>query len=347
MKKIISFILIATMCISLIGCAANGISGNSQAEIAEAIETLKAFIKNNSTEFAGANVYQVKEPFSDTSFMVVLQGDVLALNLSYTLGRVSSEKTKSQRMTILYLTGYQNQKEGYYYASQSNSAEAAGIKMAASGGYDLRPDHFSPSTALEIIDFKGSGNAEITDEFIFTFEDGLHTILEILNDILSKNNVGITLADLGFSDYQIDSSRKSDIKSGAWVKDESASAKVEAEVAPAPITVYIKKIDINSAGTPELYLQFENTGNSKIIALDFYVRCFDAYGDTVKGYGRYDVYQGTHQEGIAAGGKSAGDMYWGLFGFENTQSVEVAIMKYKVDGQPTVEIPAAQLVWVK
>ena len=120
-----------------------------------------------------------------------------------------------------------------------------------------------------------------------------------------------------------------------------------ATVEPAPISISINDLVRNSAGTPELYVSFTNTGDANIVAMDFWVECYDAYGDVIKGCGDYDYYAGTYDKGISVGGSSPSDCQWSMYGFDNTTDVKVGIIKYKLEGGDTVEIPENEIVWVE
>ena len=83
------------------------------------------------------------------------------------------------------------------------------------------------------------------------------------------------------------------------------------------------------------------------MAFDFYVYCYDAYGDVIKGYGTYDAFLGLYQDPVAPGASTPSNLQWTMNGFENTKSVEIAVVKYKLEGGETVEIPAEEYVWFK
>ena len=117
-------------------------------------------------------------------------------------------------------------------------------------------------------------------------------------------------------------------------------------IEPAPIAISIRELKDNSAGTPELYLQFTNESDRDLVAFDFYVRCYDAYGEIVKGYNRYDVFSGIYDERLKAGTTSPKSYYYSLFGFDLAKKVEVAICRYMIDGEDAVDIPDDQLAWV-
>ena len=212
--------------------------------------------------------------------------------------------------------------------------------MTFSAGVNLDPTTYTAESALTFVDIKRSDNSS-TATVNVTFEnaarDGLNTSLEFFSEILKNDKIGLTLQDFGFLKYEVDENRASDIRDAAATNE---------AVEPAPIDISITGLKFNSAGTPELYLRFTNTGDKDVIAFDFYVRCYNAYGDQIKGYGRYDVFHGTDQDTLYAGRTSEANVYWNLFGFDNVKSVSVAIVKYKIVGEDTVEIPESEYVWI-
>ena len=134
--------------------------------------------------------------------------------------------------------------------------------------------------------------------------------------------------------------------------DAELNTKPEAPAAtPVPrraIVIPIKITDVsitkNSIGIPELSLRLTNGGSDYIDRVDFLVRCYDAYGDRIKGYDYYDRTQ-CYYDDILEPQKSSGIRYWTLYGFEGTRKVEIAIVKYHVITGGTVEIPENELVW--
>ena len=111
------------------------------------------------------------------------------------------------------------------------------------------------------------------------------------------------------------------------------------------ITMHSAKLSVNSAGTTELDIRFKNEGATAIDRLDFYVECFDTYGERILGYGMYTCADNYYDGTIKPGSSSENGWYWGLYGFDGTTKVRVAIHKYHtVDGE-TVEIPDSKLFW--
>ncbi|MCL2695077.1 MAG: hypothetical protein FWE69_01990 [Clostridiales bacterium] len=153
--------------------------------------------------------------------------------------------------------------------------------------------------------------------------------LPMIDSLFAENSFSYTYEDFGFSSKILDM--------------EIEFAKAE----PAPIEIKNLKLDFNRAGTAQAYIQFANTSDKAIVVFDFYVKCYDAYGEVVKGYNRYDYYTGTFDDPLAPGKTSPSNWRWDMFGFDNTKTFEVAVFKYKLEGEDTVEIPDSQLVWVK
>ena len=127
----------------------------------------------------------------------------------------------------------------------------------------------------------------------------------------------------------------------------TTSSKAESSpAAPVPITIKNIKVDFNSIGVPELYADFTNTGDKDLVAFDFYVVCYDAYGETVKGFGNQEIFVGTYDAGLKPGKTSPMGFKWTMNGFSNTKTVKVAIAKYKVDREESVDVDIEQDSWV-
>lgn len=369
MKRVISFVLVLVMCLSMCACgssdgntnppatetedigtvdtattdsgsALQNSEANTQAEAA--VQALREYINEDGMKISNVYVCMAETELTDVSFNVMATEESTLLSLSYDLGRLNSQTTQMVNTTVLFLSGYEHQQPGKYYAYQKNAVTVKGTEASLGAGVNLDPGDFTVNPTLEFVDIQkteNNANAEITDSFTSAAVDGLNTILELFSDFLDESGLDLTLKDFGFTKYQIDKSRKSDIRSEAW-----AVAPVE----PAPVSINIRSLKINSAGTPELTVQFTNTGDKEIVALDFYVACYDAYGDVVKGYSRYDVYAGTYQDSpIMPGRSSPSDWYWPMYGFDNTKSVKVAVIKYKLAGEDAVEIPESEYVWAE
>ena len=124
--------------------------------------------------------------------------------------------------------------------------------------------------------------------------------------------------------------------------EEKARLEAEAKIPPAPVEIHNIRIGKNSIGTPELYVQFKNTSDKKIEALSFYGICFDAYGDLM-----YSGIDCSYEEGILPGKSSDSSWHWTLYGFNDARSFKLAVYKYKLAGETTVEIPESRLVWIE
>lgn len=308
----------------------------------KAIGALRMFITENGMKISNVYVYTLDTDLTDVTAYAMSNGDAIILSLSYTLGRLTDDKTQAVDTTILYLCGYEAQQAGKYYVHQNNAVTFNGTQTSLGAGANLDPVGFVVDTPLEFVNIQTPANnsdAEITDAFAASIGDGLNTLLELFGQLLEESGLNLALTDYGFDQYQVDESRQSDIRSGAWAV---------AAVDPAPVSIEVVRLRNNSAGTPELTMRFTNTGDKEIIALDFYVMCYDAYGEVVKGYGRYSAYNGTYQDSPIKPGKSSpSDWYWPLYGFDNAKSVKVAVSKYKLAGEDAVEIPEKDWVWTE
>ena len=131
--------------------------------------------------------------------------------------------------------------------------------------------------------------------------------------------------------------------------DSETQARLFAKKLPEKPVIVAKpwKLIINSAGTPELYIRFRNDGDVTVDRVDFYVYCYDSYGDSIKGYKRYDYDDDWFDEKIRPGETSSSEWYWGLYGYDGTSRIRMAVHKYHtVDGN-TVDIPYGDLQWVE
>jgi len=369
MKKVICLVLAFALCLTLYGCGSGETTSapaQPSAEMSEtqavveapaeetveqpaedekrkeAIQVFKEYIQENGMLLGGVYVYTADTGLTDVTYYAMVNKDAVCFSLTYNLGRVSTGTVQFSNQTLFYLTGYENQQPGAYYAYQRNSSTMGETVFSLSAGAHLKPSQYTVDSELELVDIEkteNNANAEITDEFRAAASDGINTILEVFADILDESGLNLTLADFGFEQYVIDKERASSIRSEAWAVP---------PVEPAPVDIQINRLQNNSAGTPELFVQFTNTSDTTIDALDFYVVCYDAYGEMVKGYGRYSAYQGTYQDSpIPAGRSTPADWHWPLYGFDNAKSVKVAVIKYKLAGESAVEIPESEYVWVQ
>lgn len=312
----------------------------SEEDYQDSVEKFKEFVIENGMKLSGIHVYAFDTGLQNVNFYGMVNGEAVMLSLSYLQENLSNSQIQFTCTTLIYLTGYEKQQPGTYYAYQSNTAAMKSGDLTFSAGVNLDPTTYTAESALSFVDIKRSDNsstATVNATFENAARDGLNTSLEFFSEILKNDKIGLTLQDFGFLKYEVDESRASDIRDAA-ATNEAAE--------PAPIDISITGLKFNSAGTPELYLRFTNTGDKDVIAFDFYVRCYNAYGDQIKGYGRYDVFHGTDQDTLYAGHTSEANVYWNLFGFDNVKSVSVAIVKYKIVGEDTVEIPESEYVWI-
>lgn len=112
-----------------------------------------------------------------------------------------------------------------------------------------------------------------------------------------------------------------------------------------PLKVVTIDLKINWLGTPEAYIQFKNISNKRVVAYDCEIICYNAYGEQINSFGNAS-FKGTSSELIEAGGYSSKDSYWALSMFDNATRIKVAITRFRLDGENTVEIPSNQMQWV-
>ena len=113
-----------------------------------------------------------------------------------------------------------------------------------------------------------------------------------------------------------------------------------------PIMIASARIGRNMAGVPEINVVFRNNSKFSLDRIDFVVRCYDAYGDIIKGYDRYSETLCYYQEGILYPGKATPTNHqWTLYGFDGAKKIEIAIVKYHFTTGETVIVPEDQWKW--
>lgn len=119
------------------------------------------------------------------------------------------------------------------------------------------------------------------------------------------------------------------------------TAKVSCEISIASV-----KLDSSSV-IPDLYVVFKNDSKVAVDRIDFEVKCYDAYGSQIKGYGIYDSTECFYDQTIQSNQTSRFDYRWYLNGWDGIKSVEIAITRYhKINGKAVI-IPEDQRKWVK
>lgn len=128
--------------------------------------------------------------------------------------------------------------------------------------------------------------------------------------------------------------------------EEKARKEAEAKVPPAPIQITNLGVEKNSIGYPEVSFQFTNTGNADVTAFTFLIKCYDAYGEQIISYNKYEYISVDYSDGVAVGKTTPSDECVQLSsGFKTTASCKIAISKYRLAGGSTVTIPESRLVW--
>lgn len=131
------------------------------------------------------------------------------------------------------------------------------------------------------------------------------------------------------------------------IADGATQRRLFAMELPKQLDVKIKsvKLRVNSAGTTELYVRFQNTGSVTIDRIDFTVRCYDAYGDRIYGYDYYSEQDNYYDSDLKPGSTTPSDWRWGLYGFDGTQKVEIAITRYHMTDGTSVSVSYSDRVW--
>ncbi len=128
-------------------------------------------------------------------------------------------------------------------------------------------------------------------------------------------------------------------------KAEEERKAYEDSIPPAPLSISnIRVKDYYSA--KEIYVQFTNTGKENIEAFDFYVICYDAYGNIVTHYSS-EMQVCTYDDVLKPGQTTQSNWCWKFYNMSTTKTVKVAVFKYKLAGKDAVEIPERKLIWIK
>lgn len=156
---------------------------------------------------------------------------------------------------------------------------------------------------------------------------------------------GMSFAELCDLEEQIQEAKK---KIALELASEYAAELEEAVPVALDVAVDSVRIDRNSAGTTLVFVVFKNKSSTlSIDRIDFNVRCYDAYGDVIKKYGRNEIlpcfYDGSVLNPSA---KSHSDHRWTLYGTDGTKEVDIAIAKYHATDGTTIIVPDDQLEWI-
>ena len=289
------------------------LSKNGQVDIEENINNSTGFIysDNNCVTYS----FDVKNPTKEKEWV---SASWFFFNDETLSGEKESDpKKKGMYHLTMAIRGGENEYQMYSYINPYNIT------------VDSLPDYYYYSIDGNTTEEKPS------EEIKNIFLDIFNLSLEVLDHRFNEDNYGIELKDIGFTNYVIDSERNSILGSDRYEKPE-----------PAPISVEVLSFDHNSANAPELYAVFTNTGDATIEAFDFAVRCYDSYGEVIKAFGFGDEMFGARMPYALAPGESTdSSLHWTMNGFDDTRSVEIAIVKYKLEGCDTVEISPKDAVW--
>ena len=332
LNRMLALTLAAVM---LLGCLA-GCGKNTE----EALTKLTNYVnENGSSNDAGtAAVADLEAGLKDTTVSLAVVNDDLLLMVEY--GGLTVGDVENSCITNLHLSG---DKKGEF--AQQNSVEYSGstIKSKLTGSIDLAS--YTPSTDIDGEFSSTLSTSKLTDDFKAYAIDGINTGLEVLSDFLA-NKLELTLSDIGFSKYEIDPDRKSAIREHNDTPDEPKAE-------PAPVTISIEKLSMNSLSTSEVTLRVTNNSDKKLVALNMCVVCFDAYGEQMTQYGSEygDPCANLRFEYGLAPGETSDSLTYTLSGFTAASSIQVAVFVYKLEGGDKVTIATdlsdPDLVWVK
>ena len=334
MKRILSLVLAAIMLL----CCFTGCGNNTE----EALSKLSNYISENGSKNSAGTLTSLDlgTDLKDTTIAICLVDDAIMLMVDYSGLSVDAADVDASCVTNLYLSG---EDKGEF--TQQNDIEYSNstITSKLTGNIDIAS--YTLSSEIDGEFSSTLSTSKLTDDFKAYVIDGINTGLEVLSDFLA-DSLNLTLSDIGFSEYEIDSSRKSAIR-------ENNEKPAEAEPEPAPVTISIEKLSYNSAGTPQLTLRLTNTSDKTIEALNMYVVCYNAYGELIQQYGNEYGDNAANLEfafGLAPGATSD-SLTWSLYGFDTVKSIQIAVGYYKLEGNDKVILGTnfndSNLVWVK
>ena len=332
LNRVLALALAAVM---LLGCLA-GCGKNTE----EALTKLTNYVNENgrSNDADTASIIDLEAGLKDTTVSLAVVNDELLLMVEY--GGLTVGDVENSCITNLHLSG---DKKGEF--AQQNSVEFSGstIKSKLTGSIDLAS--YTPSTDIDGEFSSTLSTSELTDDFKAYAIDGINTELEVLSEFLA-DKLGLTLSDIGFSKYEIDPDRTSAIR-------EHNDAPDEPKTEPAPVSISIEKLSMNSLSTSEVTLRVTNNSDKALVALNMCVVCFDAYGEQMMQYGSEhgDPCANLRFEYGLAPGETSDSLTYTLYGFTAASSIQVAVFVYKLDGGDKVTIATdlndPDLVWVK
>lgn len=131
-----------------------------------------------------------------------------------------------------------------------------------------------------------------------------------------------------------------------WVKYESPRSNPTPTPKPVKVEVGIASVRKvrDSHFRLQLFAQFKNNSNKSIDRIDFYVNCYDAYGDWIGGGNCVYDYKT-----LSPGKTSDSSYYWynntGSNQWVNVKTVKIAVTKYHFTDGTTVTVPENQYQW--
>jgi len=187
------------------------------------------------------------------------------------------------------------------------------------------------------------------------FDDGHYTLPDEYQQLLNKKYDGELTYRTQNTQTDIPITEAPATDAAAVMDEETTTPSPEptTEQIYLPLEIEGIRYDTNSIGIPEIYIRVKNIGGTPIDAFDFAVKCFDNYGDVVKGYGRYDyeicTYQG--EDGAIGAGEvysaSQNDRYWTMHGYDTATHYEVALVKVHTTDGTTHQRNAMQFEWIE
>lgn len=334
-RKMTALLLALLLCIGLCACG-----GTTDAET-----KVKNYITENGKVGNLGTYIELETGLKDTAVTLAIKNEALMLIVEHTVS-AANEAMNLDYITNLYISG---DKSGEF--AQQNTVKVKSkytsntVRSTFTGNIDISA--YMPDTELNGEFSSTLDSATLTDDIKAYASDGINTGIEAFASFLNEK-LGLTLENIGFSKYKIDSERVSAIK-------EHNSEPEKPKAAPAPITITVYKFEegIDSlSGDPMLYYKLTNNSDRAIEACTIYILCYDGYGDMMKQFG-----YGSEGCSVQIGKRiEPGEtIEWGnqLSGYEDAKSVKLAAAMYKLEGEEKVIIAtennagSSDLVWTK
>ena len=159
-------------------------------------DILIEYIIENGTYYADDFWYKIRDVYSESEYTVSLN---IVYNADYGNVFVSMYFYTEEYFVYLYLS-FEESIDGVYYGAEYGIFENGNSKtLNETWGY-LNPATFTLTTVLTYKEYEGLENLQTDIMSIYT--TAVHDILIWLDAYLDDNNLGIDIADLGYTVFK-------------------------------------------------------------------------------------------------------------------------------------------------